>query len=37
MKKEPISCEYNQATMFLGGYKYGDLAFQIGEVSNFKQ
>jgi hypothetical protein len=26
--------EYNWATLFLGGYKYRDLAFQVGGVSN---
>jgi hypothetical protein len=25
---------YNWATLFLGGYKYGDLALQVGGVSD---
>jgi hypothetical protein len=34
MKREHSDRGYNWATLFLGGYKYGDLALQVGEVSN---
>jgi hypothetical protein len=27
---EPSAWGYNWATLFLGGYKYGDLALQVG-------
>jgi hypothetical protein len=30
-KSEPIACGYNRATLFLGRYKYGNLALQVGE------
>jgi hypothetical protein len=36
-EKEPSACGYNRATLFLGGYKYGDSALQVGEVSNLRQ
>jgi hypothetical protein len=26
-----------KGTLFLGGYKYGDLALQVGGVSNFRR
>jgi hypothetical protein len=34
MEMEPTDQAYNWATLFLGGNKYGNLALQVGEVSN---
>jgi hypothetical protein len=31
---EPSARGYNWATLFLGGYKYGDLALEVGGVSD---
>jgi hypothetical protein len=33
MEREPSARGYNWATLFLGGYKYGDLVLQVGGVS----
>jgi hypothetical protein len=33
-KREPSARGYNWATLFLGGYKYRDLALQVGGVSD---
>jgi hypothetical protein len=31
---QPSARGYNSATLFLGGYKYGDLTLQVGGVSD---
>jgi hypothetical protein len=33
MEREHSARGYNWVTLFPGGYKYGDLAFQVGGVS----
>jgi hypothetical protein len=34
MKRKPSAQGYNYTTLFLGGYKYGDLVPQVGGGSN---
>jgi hypothetical protein len=34
---ESSAWEYNRTPLFLGGYEYGDLALQVGGVSNLRQ